>query len=464
MKESMMTTIHTINPASEEILNEYVCLRENQLVTAIEAGYCSFGYWKKTTFTHRIQIVENLSKLLIEKKTELALLIANEMGKPISFGRNEIEKCSRLCEHYVQYAEKYLQARTIRTEMKKTIVCYQPLGIIFGIMPWNYPFWQVFRFGIPALIAGNAIILKHAPITTGCGNKIAELFLMAGFPEYLIQHCVIDNDLATKVIANDKIAAVTLTGSVKTGGIVGAQAAGHIKKTVLELGGNDPYVVLRDADLDIAAQAIVKSRLNNTGQVCIAAKRIIAVNSIYDKLGDKIQHLINKYIFGDPLDENTIMGPMARADLRTGLHSQVEHSIKSGAKLIAGGAIPRHKGFYYPATLLFDVQPGMPAFDTELFGPVIAIVRAKDEKHAIDLANQSQYGLAAAIFTQDLARGEQIATEEINVGTCFVNAMVVSDPRVPFGGIKHSGYGRELSQEGILEFVNIKTISIHEVN
>ncbi|KTD20279.1 succinate semialdehyde dehydrogenase [Legionella lansingensis] len=457
-----MTMIRTINPATEEVLKEYSTLSEKQLSAYIDAAHLCFKVWRKTPFSQRKQAMLRLAKLLRDKKDDLALLIATEMGKPITAGRAEIEKCAWVCEHYAENAESYLQPRLVKTEMKKAMVCYQPLGVIFAIMPWNFPFWQVFRFAAPSIMAGNVAILKHAPISTGTGNKIAELFLEAGFPEHLFQHFVLDNDLAAKVIANDKIVAVTLTGSEKAGSIVASNAAAHLKKAVLELGGSDPYLVLHDADLDLAAKAIVTSRLNNAGQVCIAAKRVIAVDSVCNQLTDKIQNLMANYHPGDPLDDTTNMGPMARDDLRKSLHEQVEKSVKCGAKLVEGGVIPKRKGFYYPPTLLTEVKKGMPAFDEELFGPVIAITRVQDEVEAIQLANETQYGLGAAVFTQDLARGEHIAQHEIEAGSCFVNAYVASDPRLPFGGIKRSGFGRELSKEGILEFVNTKTVAVND--
>lgn len=452
--------IRTVNPATEAVLNEYTTLKENQISSLIEAGHLTFSVWRKTPFSQRKQLMLNLAKQLAQKKEELAELMANEMGKPIALGQAEIEKCIWLCEHYAENAEAYLQPRTIKTEMKKTMVCYQPLGVVFAIMPWNFPFWQVFRFAVPTIMAGNAAILKHAPISTGTGNTIADLFLEAGFPEHLFQHFILDNDLAAKVIANNKIIAVTLTGSERAGAAVASNAANHLKKAVLELGGNDPYLILADADLDLAAKCIVKSRLNNCGQVCIAAKRIIALPSIRDELVEKIKSLVGEYKMGDPLDPNTNLGPMASEALRSALHEQVEKSIKLGAKLIFGGQIPNHQGFYYPPTLLVDVHKGMPAFDDELFGPVIAVISASDEAEAIQLANESRYGLGAAVFTRDEKRGEHIAQYEIEAGACFVNAFVASDPRVPFGGIKRSGFGRELSREGILEFVNTKTVAI----
>ncbi|MBA2656875.1 MAG: NAD-dependent succinate-semialdehyde dehydrogenase [Tatlockia sp.] len=452
--------IRTICPTTEAVLQEYLILNEEEIAAQIDAGHLTYKVWRTSTFTQRKQPMLKMAEILRKKRDELAVLIANEMGKPIKAGRAEIEKCAWLCEHYAEEAEHYLKARIIKTDMKKTMVCYQPLGIIFAIMPWNFPFWQVFRFAVPTIMAGNAAILKHAAISTGAGQQIAQLFLEAGFPDHLFQHFIVDNNLAAKVIANKNIAAVTLTGSERAGSSVAAAAATYLKKAVLELGGNDPYLVLADADLDLAAQCIVDSRLNNCGQVCIAAKRVIAVEPIHEALVIKIHKLMANYKMGNPLDETTNLGPMARGDLRTTLHEQVVKSVSSGAKLIVGGEIPKTKGFYYPPTLLTNVHQGMPAFDEELFGPVISVVTASDESEAIYLANQSQYGLGAAVFTQDLARGEYLAQHEIEAGTCFVNALVVSDPRVPFGGIKRSGFGRELSQEGILEFVNTKTVAI----
>jgi succinate-semialdehyde dehydrogenase / glutarate-semialdehyde dehydrogenase len=454
--------IRTINPATEAILNEYTLMSENQISALIEASHLTYSVWRKTTFLQRKQLMSTLAKLLLEKKDDFALLMANEMGKPVSFGEAEIKKCAWVCEHFADNTESYLQPRIVHTELKKIMVCYQPLGVIFAIMPWNFPFWQVFRCAAPTLMAGNAVILKHAPNSTGTGNAIAELFLEAGFPEHLFQHFILNNDLAAKVIANENIAAVTLTGSERAGSIVAANAASYLKKAVLELGGSDPYVVLGDADLNHAAKCIVSSRLNNCGQSCIAAKRIIVIKSIYEDLINEIKMLMGNYKMGDPLDSNTNLGPMAREDLRKNLHEQVLKSVKLGAKLIVGGNIPNRHGFYYPPTLLIDVQKGMPAFDEELFGPVIAIIAADDEAEAIQLANQSPYGLGAAVFTQNLARGEEIARYEIEAGSCFVNDFVVSDPRVPFGGIKHSGFGRELSREGMLEFVNTKTVAIND--
>ncbi|STX51727.1 aldehyde dehydrogenase [Legionella busanensis] len=452
--------IQTINPATEDVLQSYTPLDEAEMQQVIDQGHAAFEEWRQVPFSQRSLLMTNLINLLQAKKETLSNLITQEMGKPICQSQAEIEKCAWVCQYYAEYAEEFLKPRIVQTEMTKTFVSHEPIGVILAIMPWNFPFWQVFRFAIPTIMAGNAVILKHAPNSIGAGNAIEQLFKDAGFLPNLFQHMILENDVTAKAISHPKIAALSFTGSEKTGRLVASLAAANLKKSVLELGGNDPYLILADADIELAAQNILTSRLNNCGQVCIAAKRIIVEESIHDELVAKILSLLPTYTSGDPKNPATKLGPMARKDLRDTLHKQVEESIKKGAVLLTGGQIPLGKGYYYPPTLLIDVKPGMPAFDEELFGPVIAISRCKNEEEAISLANKSRYGLAAAIFTRDLERGEAIAKNDINTGVCFVNAFVSSDPRVPFGGVKFSGYGRELSKEGILEFVNTKTVSI----
>ena len=448
-------SIQTINPATERVLNIYEVVNDDQVRHLVDNAHEHFMTWKKTPFPERSKLLLIVAQNLRSNQERYANLMAEEMGKPIRDGRAEVEKCAWVCEHYAKQAETYLASRTMQTDMKKTMVCYQPLGVVLGIMPWNFPFWQVFRFAAPTIMAGNVVILKHASICAGVGNAIAELFIKCVF-----QHILMNKETVASVIANEKVVGVTLTGSDETGRIVASAAGAHLKKSMLELGGSDPYIVLADADLALAARCIVASRLNNTGQVCIAAKRVIVVKDVLDEL---VQYLINEikqYKMGDPLDLATKMGPMARSDLRKTLHEQVTASIAQGAQLVLGGEIPHGLGFYYPPTLLTSVEPGMPAFDEELFGPVVAVIAASSESEAIRLANQTRYGLGAAVFTQNLAHGEAIAMHELEAGACFVNAQVASDPRLPFGGIKQSGYGRELSREGILEFVNIKTVAI----
>lgn len=451
--------IQTINPATGAVIQTYKTLTAEETDTVVHSGHQAFMSWRDTSLSRRSTLMMKLADRLEARVDEYSLLIAREMGKPIQLGRAEIEKCALVCRHYANQAEFYLQPHIIQTEMTKTMVCYQPLGLVFSIMPWNYPFWQVFRFLAPTLMAGNTVLLKHAPLCLGTGTAIAKLLRDVGFPDNVFQHAVLDNDMAARVIAHTNVVGLSFTGSEPTGRIVASLAAANLKKSVLELGGNDPCIVLADADCDLAARNIVRSRLLNCGQVCVSPKRIIALPSIYEKLIDSIKQLVADYVTGDPENEATMLGPMAREDLRKNLHRQVQESVSRKATLLTGGFIPEGPGFYYPPTILTDVKPGMPAFDEELFGPVFAVIRADDEAHAIELANNSQFGLASSVYTQNALRGEEIALE-LNTGSCFVNAVVTSDPRVPFGGIKHSGYGRELSREGILEFVNIKTIAI----
>jgi len=456
----MDTLLQTMNPTTEQIINTYPLMTPQEINLGIEQAHMAFQSWRKTDFAQRRALMLSTAQLLKHRQDALAHLMALEMGKPISEGVKEIEKCILVCEHFAEAAEKYLSPVHIKTDKQKSTVYFAPMGTVFAIMPWNFPFWQVFRLAAPTLMAGNTIILKHAPISTGSGNAIAELLLDAGFPAGVFQHFILDNDLEAQVIAHNHIVAVTLTGGEKAGSAVAALAGQHLKKTVLELGGNDPYIILEDADLDHAAQCIVTSRLKNAGQVCIAAKRIIAVDRIYDDLLQKVKKLAEQTIMGNPLEPQTAMGPMARNDLRQTLQKQINDSVAKGAKLLLGGTIPPGKGFYYPPTLLSHVTPGLQAFDDELFGPVIVFIRAQDEKQAISLANHSRFGLGGGVFTRDISRGERIARDEIETCACFVNTCVSSDPRLPFGGIKQSGYGRELAQEGILAFMNVKTVAI----
>lgn len=455
-----LNMIQTINPATEERIQAYTPLTKEESEACIAQAYSRYQSWRNTSWDERKQGLLNLAACLRKDRERYAELMACEMGKPLKAGRNEIDKCAWVCEHYAEYGEGYLATEYVDTNMKKSKICYQPMGVVFAIMPWNFPFWQVFRYAAPTIFAGNTTLLKHAPISTGTAEAITALFLEAGFPPHVFQHIVVENDVAAEIIAHDAVIGVTFTGSAQAGSQIAACAGKHLKRVVLELGGSDPAVVLDDADLEVAARVIVDSRLNNTGQVCIAAKRIIAVKSVMQPLLEAIRLRILDYPVGDPRDDATVLGPMARADLRDTLHEQVLLSIKKGAKLILGGVLPHGPGFYYPPTLLTDVAPGMPAFDEELFGPVIALIEAEDEADAIRLANQTEYGLGASVFTRNEDHGEMIATDKLEAGTCFVNGRVTSDPRLPFGGIKHSGVGRELAREGILAFVNMKTVGV----
>ena len=457
-----MNHIETVNPANQKKIAEYPLLDYTSAKIKVERSHKAFLEWRQQSLEDRSQLMKNVAELLLEKKNECARLITTEMGKPIKQAESEIEKCALVCNHYAKNAAEYLVERIIRTERKKSFVCYQPLGVIFAIMPWNYPFWQVFRFAAPNIMAGNTAILKHAPISCGAGEMIEDMFLQAGFPEGIFQNIVVNNEVAASVIGEPHIVGVTLTGSARAGRSVSETAGSHLKKVVMELGGSDPYLILEDADLDLAADCVVQSRLNNAGQVCIAAKRILVDKSCKEKFMEKIAQRMSEYKPMNPMLEECKMGPMARLDLRDTVHEQVQRSIQKGAKLIKGGTVPEGEGFFYPATLLDNICPGMPAFDEELFGPVIALTTIENEQQGIALANNSSFGLGASVFTRDIDKGEHIARNCLEAGACFVNSIVVSDPRLPFGGIKQSGYGRELSAEGMHEFVNIKTVVVDE--
>ncbi len=455
-----MTTINMVNPTTEQACGTYTLMNEKDVGLIIQDMSIAQQSWATTAFKTRKHLMMNVAQLLREEKTYYATIMTTEMGKPITQAIAEIEKCALLCEFYADQGEKFLEPETIQTEFYKSYRSFQPLGIIFAIMPWNYPFWQVMRFAVPNLMVGNAGLLKHAPNCMGTGLAIEQLFLKAGFPRRLFSSLIIDVDLVSYVIHHPKISGVTLTGSNRAGQSVAKEAADALKKVVLELGGSDPYVILDDADLEHAANESVISRLGNCGQVCIAAKRMIVVKPVREAFEALVIEKAKKYQMGSPLNEATNLGPMARNDLRIALHDQVERSIAAGARCVLGGTLPSGVGYFYPATVLLDVTADSPAFQEELFGPVICITVADDESHALRLANQTEFGLAGAIFTRDLEKGERLARDVINAGTCAVNVHVTSDPRLPFGGIKQSGYGRELSIEGMREFVNVKTIVV----
>lgn len=453
----MLTSINPVNNLPIKTYNEITAEDSDKIISLVDD---SFEKWRDETFTHRSELMRNAAKVLRTNSEEYSLLMTIEMGKPIAQSRAEVEKCAWVCDYYADNAEKFLSDEIIKTEASKSFVAYQPLGVVLAVMPWNFPFWQVFRFAAPNLIAGNTGLLKHASNVSGCALAIEDVFRKAGFPENVFRTLLIASKNVKGVISNPKVKAVTLTGSVPAGQSVAALAGSLIKKTVLELGGSDPYIILDDADLEMAAKSCVTSRLINAGQSCIAAKRFIIVESVYDEFEKLYFEFMSKKKMGDPLDEKNDLGPQASIQLRDELHDQVMRSVKQGAEIILGGVIPQIDGAFYPPTILRNVKPGMAAFDEELFGPVAALIKTKNEDDAIALANNSSFGLGASIFTQDVKRGELIAKEKLNAGCCFVNDFVKSDPRLPFGGINQSGYGRELSPFGIKEFVNIKTVYI----
>ncbi|HEU4939821.1 MAG TPA: NAD-dependent succinate-semialdehyde dehydrogenase [Vicinamibacterales bacterium] len=451
--------ITSINPATGKPIRTYQELTPDAAAAAVVQAHSAWPAWRSTPFSQRAPLMKKAASLLRQRKSELSTLMAGEMGKPLAQGVAEVEKCAWVCEYYADFAESHLAPDVVKTENAKSYVAFEPLGVVLAIMPWNFPLWQVFRFAAPSLMAGNAGILKHASNVPGCALAIEQLFKDAGFPAGLFRTLLISSRDVKAVIEHPLVRAVTLTGSTPAGRAVASQAGAVLKKTVLELGGSDAYIVLEDADLESAATTCVNSRLINGGQSCIAAKRFIVVHSIVEAFTTRFVDVIKSKRVGDPLAAGTDVGPQARHDLRDALHKQVVASLEGGATLLVGGEIPKSDGAYYPPTVLTNVKPGMPAYEEELFGPVAAIITARDEDDAVRIANDSVFGLGGAVFTKDPARGERVA-RQMEAGSTFVNSLVASDPRLPFGGIKESGYGRELGPYGIREFVNIKTIVV----
>lgn len=452
--------LQSINPANLQILKTYQPMQISEVNKIIDLTNNAFLDWRETSFSNRSKLMLKASDVLRKRKEHYSRLMTLEMGKPIVQSNAEVEKCAWVCEYYAENAEKFLNDELVETDASKSFVSFQPLGIVLAVMPWNFPFWQVFRFAAPGLMAGNAGILKHASNVSGCALAIEDVFREAGFPENLFRTILVPSIQMETVIKNEKIKAVTLTGSVPAGKSVAKTAGSVLKKTVMELGGSDPYLILKDADLEIAADTCSTARLINGGQSCIAAKRFIVVEEVFNEFKKLFVEKMKSKKMGDPFDGTNHIGPQASVSLRNELHQQVEKSIELGAELLLGGKIPEIKGAYYPPTVLSNVKKGMPAYDEELFGPVAAIIKAKDESDAIYIANDTIFGLGAAVFTGDVSRGEKVAKEKLQAGCCFVNDFVKSDPRLPFGGIKESGYGRELSAFGIREFVNIKSVYI----
>lgn len=420
----------------------------------------AFEAWRSSAMDARVRVLRAAAKGLRERASALAELMADEMGKPVGQGRAEAEKCAWACEWYAENGPEMLAPEPVETEARESFVSHQPLGAIIAVMPWNFPLWQVFRHAAPTLLAGNVIVLKHAENVPGCSLAIEEIWREAGLLEGAFTSLLIDHEQVARVIRDRRIAAVTLTGSTRAGRAVAATAGEVLKKTVLELGGSDPYLVLADADLELAAETCARSRLINSGQSCIAAKRFVVVEEVREVFEERFVAAMKRAEMGDPRREETTVGPQARGDLRDDVHRQVRESVERGARVLLGGALPDGPGFFYPPSVLTDVRPGMPAFDEEVFGPVAAVISAEDEEDAIGLANRSVYGLGAAVFTRDLERGRDIAERRLHAGACFVNALVQSDPRLPFGGVGDSGYGRELARPGLLEFVNVKTVYV----
>jgi succinate-semialdehyde dehydrogenase/glutarate-semialdehyde dehydrogenase len=451
--------ISSMSPIDGSLLAEYEETAPADVQRHIEAAAALQKEWELTSVADRAVPMLRMADLLEAHRDELATLMTDEMGKPLAQARAEVDKCVWVCRHYAEQAERILQPDSIETE-RKSYVAYRPLGVVLAVMPWNFPLWQVYRFLAPALMAGNGGLLKHASNVTGSALWIDRLTVEAGFPDGLFRTLVLPSSRVDEVLEHPSIVAATLTGSDPAGRAVAQKAGSLLKKTVLELGGSDPYVVLADADLEKAAETCSTSRLINGGQSCIAAKRFIVEEPVVEEFTELMAAGMAKAVMGDPHDPRTTLGPMARVDLRDELHEQVQRSVESGARLILGGEIPEGPGAFYPATLLGGVEKGMAAYHEETFGPVAAIISARDVDDAVRIANDTEFGLGGAVFTEDLEKGEAIARDRIQAGAVFVNAFVASDPRLPFGGIKMSGYGRELSDLGMKEFLNAKTVVV----
>jgi len=446
----------SINPYNGQELAIYTSQSESEVTSMLNKAAEVFTSWKNIPISQRASLMVKAGNVLRENVEEYAQMITAEMGKPISESRAEVNKCAWVCDYYAENAEDFLKDEVILTDAQKSLVKHEPMGCVLAIMPWNFPFWQVFRFAAPTLMAGNTGILKHASNVFGCAKQIEEVFLKAGFPEGVFQNLIVHHDQTERIISSPVIKAVTLTGSERAGTAVGEIAGRYLKKSLLELGGNNAFIVWEDADIDQAVKTAVTARMMNCGQSCIAAKRFILVDGIYDEFVEKFISSVKKLKSGDPADEESQIGTLARKDLADELQSQVKKSIDAGAKLLLGG---NQDNSYHEPTILGDVKPGMPAFDEETFGPLAAMIRAKDEHDAFRLSEMSIYGLGVTVCTTDIEKALNMS-DQVSDGAYFINELVKSDPRLPFGGTKRSGYGRELAKDGMMEFINRKTIYI----
>ncbi|MCU0424070.1 MAG: NAD-dependent succinate-semialdehyde dehydrogenase [Candidatus Kapabacteria bacterium] len=462
-----MSPFRSIHPYDQSIIAEYPIMDGKTLESRLESSAQGFLAWKKTTMQERSDLLKRVAMRLRADIDNLALLITMEMGKILAESRAEVEKCAMTCDFYAEHGEEYIREETLEThfkpaDMRLGTVAYEPLGVIFAIMPWNFPFWQVFRFAAPSLMAGNVALLKHAPNVVGCALAIEKIFVEAALelalPTTIFQTLVVDVDVVESIIAHDAVQGVTLTGSEYAGSSVAALAGKHIKRSVLELGGSDPLIVLADADVERAATVAVQSRMQNAGQSCIASKRFLVESALYDDFVHRCEEKIAALKQGNPLENSTTTAPMARVDLAEKLHAQLQTTQQQGGKLLVGGS---REGANMQASLMVDVPQHSPAFNEETFGPMAAVVRVRDADEAVELANLTRYGLGASVWTRDLERATRIA-HNINAGAVFVNGLVKSTPQLPFGGINKSGYGRELSYFGMKEFMNVKTVVIYE--
>jgi succinate-semialdehyde dehydrogenase/glutarate-semialdehyde dehydrogenase len=446
----------SINPYNSEVVGEYTSLPQNELEAKLDNSRIAFESWREVPLSERCSLLKKAGAVLRDNVDEYARMISLEMGKPISESRSEINKCAWVCDYYADNASTFLANETISTAAHKSFVRHDPIGSVLAIMPWNFPFWQVFRYAAPTLTSGNTGLLKHAPNVFGCAQQIEEVFTRAGYPPNVFQNLIVHHDQTEKIISNDAVQAITLTGSERAGSAVAEISGRHLKKTVLELGGNNAFIVWEDADIDKSVKIALTARMLNCGQSCIAAKRFILVEGIYDEFVLKFTEAVKQLKSGDPMEENTTLGPLARLDLADQLNTQVKESVAQGAKLLLGG---NRNGCYHEPTILGDVTPGMAAFDQETFGPLAAMVKAKNIDHAFALSEASKYGLGVTVCTQNIQKAEMLANK-VSDGAYFVNELVKSDPRLPFGGTKKSGYGRELAKDGMMEFVNRKTVYV----
>ncbi|GAA3895940.1 NAD-dependent succinate-semialdehyde dehydrogenase [Halomonas cibimaris] len=456
----MAKTHQTINPATGEPIATYEMLSDEQALQAVRDSHQAFLEWRKTSLEERGHILREIARRLRANKEEYVALMTREMGKPIAQGGGEIELCAAICEYSADNAGKELADEERELQGGRALVSYQPTGVILGIQPWNFPFYQVIRYSIANIMAGNTVLLKHAPNVWGSAVAIEKLFCAAGLPDNVFRNLLIDADQVNPLIEHEYVRGVTLTGSPRAGSAVAAKAGECLKKSVLELGSNDAFLVLDDADIDQAAEICAQGRIYNNGQTCVAAKRFIVVDSVYQQFRDKFVEKMRQIEYGDPTDANTQLGPIAREDLRDTLHDLVKRSVDAGATCVFGGEIPDGPGYFYPSTVLEDVKPGMPAYDEELFGPVASLIRVKDEAEAIRVANDSRYGLGGGIFSRDEKRAVDIARNLFDTGMVNVNGYNIAQPQLPFGGVKDSGYGREHGGFGMKEFVNVKSVMI----
>ena len=458
-----MADITTINPATGEAIKEYDYMSNDEVNKIVESSHQAFTEWRKTSHEARAKVINSIGETLLKYKEELSKLMTEERGKLYSQSLQEIDLCKAICDYTAEKGVAALADDERDIEgLKKGIVTYQPIGVIYGMQPWNFPAYQVFRYTIANLMAGNSILLKHASNVTGSGLLIEKIFHESELPNDLFRTILIDHDQSEALIGHDKVRGVTLTGSDGAGSIVGQQAAKAIKKVVLELGSNDAFIVLEDADVELAVETCTQARLINNGETCVAAKRFIVVDSLYDDFRKRIVEKFADAKSGDPMDDASDLGPLARKDLQEKLHEQVEDSVAKGATIAVGGQLPEGKGSFYPATILENVEKGQPAYDDELFGPVASLIRAKDQDDALRIANDSRYGLGGAIFSKDEDKAIRLAREEFDTGMVYINGYGLANPALPFGGVKNSGHGREHGGFGIKEFVNIKGLHVHK--